>query len=183
MKTLKEYQPEGPYILGGWCYGGIVAHEMACQLQAAGESVEQLILLDSHVTVDERAREAAKAMHSAADRRYFETCELFEDMREHGMLEALIENSRHVGYDMMMHVPSHYEGKCLYFKPNTVPAASIGGARDYWNYMMRRFDAGGFESYCSEDGLTVIATPHEHDLMMDSESLDIIVPQMYMSLL
>ena len=31
IQTLKKYQPTGSYIIGGWCYGGIVAHEMACR--------------------------------------------------------------------------------------------------------------------------------------------------------
>lgn len=182
VETLKKYQPEGPYILGGWCYGGIIAHEMACQLQAAGEKVEQLIMLDSHVTVDERTKKAAEYRDRSLDRNYFETCDLFEDMREQGMLEALIANSQHVGYDMMTHIPSQYDGKCLYFKPNVVPASAMGEAREYWKLMMG-YDAGGYENYCSKDMLTVVGTPDEHDLMMDSASLDIIVPQMYMALL
>lgn len=182
VATLKKYQPQGPYILGGWCYGGIVAHEMACQLQAMGETVEHLILLDSHIVMDERIRKAAEAMHSAADRHYFETSALFEDMRQQGMLEALIENSRHVGHDMIMHIPSRYSGPCLYFKPKVIPAATAGGARDYWELMMKEYDAGGYENYCDRNSLTVIETPHEHDLMMDSDSLDIIVPRIYEAL-
>ena len=42
IKILKRHQPKGPYILGGWCYGGVVAHEMACQLEQAGEDVRHL---------------------------------------------------------------------------------------------------------------------------------------------
>ena len=183
VETLKKHQPTGPYILGGWCYGGVVAHEMACQLQAAGETVEHLILLDSHVTVDERAQKAAKAMQAAADENYFKTCDLFEDMRERGMLDSLIENSQHVGYDMITHIPSYYSGPCLYFKPKTIPIAAMGGAQEYWDLMMRKYKAGGFESYCRPDQLTVIETPHEHDLMMDGDSLDIIVPHIYKALL
>jgi thioesterase domain-containing protein len=39
-------QPEGPYRLGGWSMGGVVAFEMARQLTARGEEVEQLAVLD-----------------------------------------------------------------------------------------------------------------------------------------
>ena len=39
--------PEGPYFLGGECIGGIVAFEMAQQLQAQGQKVATLILLDT----------------------------------------------------------------------------------------------------------------------------------------
>lgn len=47
VQALRAYQPAGPYKLGGWSFGGIVAYEMARQLQSAGQPVEPLILLDS----------------------------------------------------------------------------------------------------------------------------------------
>jgi thioesterase domain-containing protein len=47
IETLKTVQPEGPYILGGWSFGGIVAYEMAQQLVAQGQKVSHLLLLDS----------------------------------------------------------------------------------------------------------------------------------------
>src|SRR5262245_33221554 len=37
----------GPYLLGGHCVGGSVALEMALQLEARGEPVGRLVLLDS----------------------------------------------------------------------------------------------------------------------------------------
>jgi len=39
-------QPEGPYLIGGRSSGGTIAFEMACQLEAAGEQVALLALLD-----------------------------------------------------------------------------------------------------------------------------------------
>ena len=44
---MKTVQPEGPYRLGGWCNGGLVAWDMAHQLGEAGERVEFLFLLDA----------------------------------------------------------------------------------------------------------------------------------------
>lgn len=43
---LREAQPEGPYFLGSWCWGGLVAYEMAQQLWAQGEEVRLLVLID-----------------------------------------------------------------------------------------------------------------------------------------
>jgi amino acid adenylation domain-containing protein len=40
----------GPYAVGGWSMGGIVAFEMALQLRRRGEAVEGLFLLDSRVS-------------------------------------------------------------------------------------------------------------------------------------
>jgi surfactin family lipopeptide synthetase A len=44
--SLRAVQPEGPYLLGGWCNGGLVAYEMARQLHAAGQTVDLLVLMD-----------------------------------------------------------------------------------------------------------------------------------------
>ncbi|MBZ4423322.1 alpha/beta fold hydrolase, partial [Myxococcus sp. RHSTA-1-4] len=48
LAQLRAVQPRGPYLLGGWSFGGLVAYEMARLLQAEGEQVELLALLDSH---------------------------------------------------------------------------------------------------------------------------------------
>ncbi|MDZ4857896.1 MAG: thioesterase domain-containing protein [Candidatus Hydrogenedentes bacterium] len=48
LDVLKSFQPEGPYLIGGWSFGAMVALEMAHILSAAGEEVE-LIVLDMRV--------------------------------------------------------------------------------------------------------------------------------------
>src|SRR5947209_2408402 len=47
LLSLRAVQPEGPYLLGGWCNGGLVAYEMARQLHAAGQTVDLLVLMDA----------------------------------------------------------------------------------------------------------------------------------------
>ncbi|MCQ2795573.1 MAG: amino acid adenylation domain-containing protein [Bacilli bacterium] len=47
VKLLRKKQPHGPYILGGWSYGGNLAYEMAVILEKDGEKVNDLFLLDS----------------------------------------------------------------------------------------------------------------------------------------
>jgi thioesterase domain-containing protein len=49
VRELRRARPEGPYILGGWSLGGVVAFEMAQQLRQSGQEVARLLLLDSHV--------------------------------------------------------------------------------------------------------------------------------------
>ncbi|WP_245688611.1 non-ribosomal peptide synthetase [Thermogemmatispora onikobensis] len=46
IEAIRRIQPSGPYRLAGWCNGGLVAYEMARQLQAMGEKVELLVLID-----------------------------------------------------------------------------------------------------------------------------------------
>lgn len=47
VTCLRRAQPTGPYYLAGWCYGGIVALEMARMLVAAGERVALLALMEA----------------------------------------------------------------------------------------------------------------------------------------
>ncbi|MFP2902226.1 alpha/beta fold hydrolase, partial [Corallococcus sp. 4LFB] len=49
LAQVRTVQPRGPYLLGGWSFGGLVALEMARQLQLTGEPVELLALMDSTV--------------------------------------------------------------------------------------------------------------------------------------
>jgi acetoacetyl-CoA synthetase len=44
---IRLIQPRGPYLLAGFCFGGLVAFEMSRQLANGGDSVEFLGLLDS----------------------------------------------------------------------------------------------------------------------------------------
>jgi 3-oxoacyl-(acyl-carrier-protein) synthase/thioesterase domain-containing protein/acyl carrier protein len=44
---VRDVQPSGPYVLGGYSMGGNVAFEMALMLEAAGETVERVIMFDS----------------------------------------------------------------------------------------------------------------------------------------
>ena len=45
LAEIRRVQPSGPYRLGGWCFGGVVAFEMAHQLHKRGEEVELLALM------------------------------------------------------------------------------------------------------------------------------------------
>jgi acyl transferase domain-containing protein/thioesterase domain-containing protein/acyl carrier protein len=47
IAEMRQVQPHGPYLLGGFSGGGITAYEIARQLEAAGETVSLLVLLDT----------------------------------------------------------------------------------------------------------------------------------------
>jgi thioesterase domain-containing protein len=50
LQALRAFQPTGPYLLGGYCNGGLVAFEMAQQLASQGEKVDLLVLLCASAT-------------------------------------------------------------------------------------------------------------------------------------
>ncbi|SMC75425.1 type I polyketide synthase [Kibdelosporangium aridum] len=45
VERIREIQPSGPYTVGGWSFGAIVAHEVAAQLG----HVDMLVCLDGHI--------------------------------------------------------------------------------------------------------------------------------------
>ncbi len=47
LETLREFQPEGPYLLGGASFGGMVAYEMAHRLRQENEEVPLLVMIDT----------------------------------------------------------------------------------------------------------------------------------------
>ena len=47
IDAVRAVRPDGPYLLGGWSTGGVVAFEMARQLQTSGAQVAMVALLDS----------------------------------------------------------------------------------------------------------------------------------------
>ena len=47
VARIKAVQPTGPYLLAGLCAGGVIAFEVACQLEAAGDRVLFVGLIDA----------------------------------------------------------------------------------------------------------------------------------------
>ncbi len=49
LSEIQKIQPKGPYYLGGWSLGGMIAYEMAARLHSEQQSVAGLYLLDTHI--------------------------------------------------------------------------------------------------------------------------------------
>jgi amino acid adenylation domain-containing protein len=47
IKAIREIQPSGSYLIGGYSSGGLIAFEIASQLEAAGECIENLLIIDT----------------------------------------------------------------------------------------------------------------------------------------
>jgi len=50
LNEIRNVQASGPYHLGGFSLGGLVAYEMACQLLERGEEVNLLVLFDTYAS-------------------------------------------------------------------------------------------------------------------------------------
>ncbi|MEE2853286.1 MAG: thioesterase domain-containing protein, partial [Actinomycetota bacterium] len=53
---IQRISPSGPYNLLGWSFGGVVAHEIAIELQQRGCAIGRLILFDAQVRLDDSAK-------------------------------------------------------------------------------------------------------------------------------
>lgn len=60
IQEIRRVQPEGPYRIGGYSFGGLVAYEMAQILEAQGEGVALLALFDAYPGKEESRGEKLK---------------------------------------------------------------------------------------------------------------------------
>src|SRR5579885_623787 len=51
LELMRSIQPEGPYQIGGWCNGALLAYEMARQLREQGQTISLLVLMDPGTTL------------------------------------------------------------------------------------------------------------------------------------
>jgi thioesterase domain-containing protein/acyl carrier protein len=65
IRTLRRVQPQGPYMIAGLCAGGVIAMEMARQLQDAGERTSYVGILDA---ADTQLAEIDHVSHARRDR-------------------------------------------------------------------------------------------------------------------
>jgi len=67
IEEIRKVQPAGPYLLGGWSMGGLIAFEMARQLAGQGEATELLAMIDTHPPSAARKVDAPMLARFAAD--------------------------------------------------------------------------------------------------------------------
>ena len=174
IEILKQRQPKGPYNLGGWCYGGMIAYEMACQLKEAGEDMGSLILIDSYIMNSDYDRRLVIANQvEKVNREYYENSPLFADFRGRGMIEEIIENSRRVGRNMAEFEPRPYTGRVHFFKATKIADNLETSHRTYFAHIVREL-AGGLQKFIPAHQLTIYDIPEHHDGMMSEAGRKVI---------
>lgn len=48
IEKIRGFQPQGPYYIGGFCFAGVVAYEMAHQLISSGQEVGMVAVIDAY---------------------------------------------------------------------------------------------------------------------------------------
>jgi len=112
IALIRRVQPVGPYRLGGMSFGGIVAYEVAQQLEDDGEKVESLLLIDAVlpetalsklrrlVTMSGRelVREVSQRVHSRWTTSAWSSYELDSDSFRGDERLRSLEDYRQAGY-------------------------------------------------------------------------------------
>ncbi len=136
--AILAVRPNGPFYLGGYCVGGVVAYAVANHLIAAGHSVELVILLDSqnpvfYRRIDRFSVELSKVRFyfSRALRRNHSTTSLSERLLDR--LRAIIRSTAPPATEMSAaeqltnlasgtYRPPPYSGNVLLLQPQERPA-------------------------------------------------------------
>ncbi len=133
VDELRRVQPEGPYHLVGWSFGGVVAHAMATRLAHQGEQVPLLALLDSYPSrpADPRRPPPAGDVPSPRNRATASLIEslgleIYQDEAEEGRLAGAIAGLSQPDLDAMLrtyqnnariakaHTPEVFGGSVLF---------------------------------------------------------------------
>ncbi len=191
LEQIRRVQPEGPYHLLGWSFGGVVAHAVSALLEERGEQVARLALLDcfpvnpvSRREVEEsmpkvRVADVHRAMLGLFD------IELTDEEAEQLTHETTVEllttkNSALAGLGetevaAMMHLTMNHTLLGLDNRPRPVSAptlilAATGGEHDH------QLEPGTWDPYLTGAAVEFQQLNHRHTQMMNPEPLQEIGP-------
>lgn len=182
IKYIQKVKPSGPYILGGWSFGAVVAYEMAVSLEKAGEKVENLYLLDPIIEHPEKEKELTrKLMETSFFQAYLNNDPLFGRFKKLGFMDKLIENNKNVLEDMFAYKPGKYGGKVTLFKavrleavPGDVDKALALALRKF-QIMHRDKPDNGFGKYVKR--LKTVRINAVHNYLMRGNALEVIASE------
>nr|WP_246258815.1 amino acid adenylation domain-containing protein [Kroppenstedtia pulmonis] len=186
VEEIKEIQPEGPYRVGGWSLGGVIAYQIALQLVKQGEEVDLLALMDTAVPGDVYQAEEDELIRqigsiiSKEERKKLQAMEqddkyryALEQAKAKGILppDTDIDRFKQLAqtfyYNMKLvfdHSLEVYPKEMVYFQAEEGPDLSTD-----WRLLL-------------QDKLKVYKVPGKHENMMDSPAVEVIAERLAMEL-
>lgn len=192
---IRETQPNGPWLLGGWSYGGLLAQETARILTSHDSgTVSALILLDTvlplpappDLTPVEEAHRRYADFAAYIERTYnTHLCLPYEDLARRDdadqiglvikLLEqavdlpsAVLEHQRTSALDLRSgerHTPGPYTGRTLLYRASEPAPHTVRDAR-----YERADESLGWDAHCTD--LTVTPLPGHHLSLLDPPVVD-----------
>ncbi|MFM8892846.1 MAG: thioesterase domain-containing protein, partial [Planctomycetia bacterium] len=95
--AIRSLEPNGPYLLGGWSLGGVIAAAVAAQLVAAGGTIDRLVLLDSALPDSSLPADVDAGMHAGMEYGLDVDLEDLSRMSPEEQLPFLFEHARRLG--------------------------------------------------------------------------------------
>ena len=155
IQDIRRVQPQGPYFLGGYSYGGAIAFEMAQQLAAEGQHDTVVVLFDTNFPqLDPSASSTAASVSSAVMTLFrvpaSERAKYLWRMATAPVRMAqrrlhvahLPENSKRVRTACLQaehdYKPQPYAGRVILFRSNHKPLGQLVDPRAGWEkYVLR----------------------------------------------
>ena len=159
VAAIRATQPGGPYLVGGWSLGGVIASEVVRQLLAAGEAVDRLLLLDSALPEDSSDTETRSGREYGLDLGLMELGQLpaekqlpflYDHARKLGLIEAtapeelvakvLAELQRLFAHHAKLcssYQPQELAVDAVLFRPLETPGERHGPADRGWGRLLR----------------------------------------------
>ncbi|WP_329318621.1 SDR family NAD(P)-dependent oxidoreductase [Streptomyces sp. NBC_01262] len=197
LGLLRSVQPEGPYWLLGWSFGGLLAYEVASRLRDLGEHVGYLGLIDTILPAalagpkpEEILLERFARFADYVETAYGRTLQLpyaeLARMDEHDQVETLMRHVADAGLDMSPGVLEHqrtsyidarvgeryrprpYPGRVVLYRAQEVQVLTASIDPRY-----QRDDADlGWAGLCSR--LEIVPVPGDHLSMIDPPHVEVI---------
>ncbi|WP_158881682.1 type I polyketide synthase [Amycolatopsis anabasis] len=201
VELIRQRQPEGPYRLGGWSFGGLLAFETAQQLTAAGAEIELLFLIDTILPLrgvepspDEALQGRLRKFIAYIEQTYQvdlglpeqELAALGEDERNEFVMRRLRERVTAMGDAVLTHqqtsyvdariaeryTPSTYAGPVLLFRAKDPHPLTTTLDPRY----LRTDDALGWDEHCPR--LEVVRVHGDHITVIDPPHVAVIADRL-----
>ncbi|MGP3953506.1 SDR family NAD(P)-dependent oxidoreductase [Streptomyces sp. 7N604] len=197
IHLMRRVQPEGPYRLLGWSFGGCLAYEAATRLRDQGERVGFLGLIDTILPAAlpgptpeeillERFARFAEYVETAYGRQLQLPYEELAGMDEHDQIETLMRHVAEAGLDMSPGVLEHQRTSYIdarigeRYRPRPYPERVVlyraQEAQVLTSAIDPRYQRGdtdlGWAPLCP--GLEVVPVPGDHLSMIDPPHVEVI---------
>jgi thioesterase domain-containing protein/acyl carrier protein len=159
IKEIRSVQPQGPYFLGGYSFGGAIAFEMAQQLAAQGQEDAVVVLFDTNfpqqsTSVSRKAESTSSALlmlfRVPASERWTYLSRMatapIRAVERWLHFARLPRNSKRVRKACLQaerdYTPRAYPGRVILFRSSHKPLGQLSDPRAAWNtfFSNRKFD-------------------------------------------
>ncbi|MBF0097091.1 MAG: AMP-binding protein [Magnetococcales bacterium] len=129
ISRIRHLFPKGPYRLLGTSFGGVMVFEMACQLQATGEKVDRLMLLDSSIPSFRKSKyhQINIMAHHSLPENERQTIIRHEADAVRIATQQLLAKQRYL-------LDKKFDGEIIYFICAGDPIVPRQDTRRYWRY-------------------------------------------------